>query len=353
MTLIDLKKSLHADKRVFETALQCDEKTANKYLLGIYNTIINNNRLQQCELESIKNAAVTSATLGLPVDARGLAYLIPYKGKAQFQMSYKGYVYLAKQDTDVDNVVTGLVYPDDDFSVDLGNNVVNHIPKLDSPSYGKEESIRFVYAIVRFKHDTGRSQIFEVMTKKQVDEIRESSQAGGEKDKWGNPTIWQKHYGEMARKTVIKRILKHAQLGNSLCDLVDNSIHENKVINVTPEGELLVDEPDEKLKQEVIEATNKCTTLEELEDVQAKYQDKHQELALYNVAVSKAITSEYSKKHDELYIEKLENALDSCEDPDSLDLVYANHEKRINSLKAADRKHMQEYYASRKDLFLN
>lgn len=343
----ELKVALYKEKRVFETALKCDEKTANKYILGVYNTIVNNTNLQKCTVESIKDAAVTSATLGLPVDARGLAYLIPYAEKVQFQISYKGYIYLAKQDPDVDNVVTGLVYPDDEFSVDMGANTITHIPDLSSSRYGLEGQIRYAYAIVRFKANSGRSQVFEVMSKTQVNDIRKESKAGGETDKYGKPTIWQKHFGEMARKTVIKRLCKHAQLGDiAIYDLVDNAVHENKIINVTPEGELLVDNPDEVFKIEYIEKLKSCNTLEEFEATQLANQDKIQELMLYNVKVSKEINTALTPIQDNLYISKLEEALDNCEDIDSIEQVFNSHEKRINAMRVANKKHLLEYYAS-------
>lgn len=352
--MIEFRKALYKDKRVFETALKCDEKTVNKYLLGIYNTIVNNDKLQSCDIDSIKNAAITSATLGVPVDANNYAYLIPYGNKVQLQMSYKGYVYIAKQDKDVDNISAVLVYPEDQFSVDLGNNSMSHIPNLESSSYGDESTIRFVYAIVRFRHSTGRSQMFEVMTKKQVDEIRASSKAGAEKDKWGKPTIWEKHYGEMARKTAIKRLCKHAQLGNvAVADQVDNAMHENKIINVTPEGELLIDDPDNKLKNDIIAAVEACNTSSELEAVQLKYQDNIQELMLYNMGVSKEIGNVTRRVGEALYIADVTEYLQACDDEESLDKVYEAHKARMNQLKAAQRNDLTQIYCELKQHFVD
>lgn len=354
MDLVQVKSFLYKEKKSFETALNCSEAYANKYLQGVYNTIINNEKLQKCDLESIKNAAVTSATLGVPVDANNFAYLIPYNGKVQLQLSYKGYVYMAKQDSDVDNISAVLVYPEDEFSVDLGNNIITHIPKLDSESYGREHSIKFVYAIVRFKKDSGRSQMFEVMTKKQVDEIRASSKAGGQKDKHGKPTIWEKHYGEMARKTAIKRLCKHAQLGNiAQADQIDNAFEQNKIINVTPDNELLVESPDSEKVKEIIEDVNNCHDLESFQGIQAKYQDTIQELMLYNVTCSKEVTKAMGVKEDELYIDKVTSALENCEDDEGIDKVWQAHEKRINQLKAKDRNSVTEIYTDMKQFFID
>lgn len=349
MELVELKKSLYKDKRAFEVALGCDEKTANKYLIGIYNTIVNNDKLQKCKISSIINAAVTSATLGIPVDANNFAYLIAYGDKVQFQMSYKGYVYIAKQDKDVDNISSVLVYPDDEFKVDIGNNTISHIPDLDSPHYGNEKDIKFVYSIVRFKANTGRAQMFEILTRKQVDEIRLTSKSGGAKDKYGNPTIWERHYGEMARKTAIKRLCKHAQLGNiSLVDQIDNADYEDKIINVTPQGELLVESADSQLVNKIINDVNECSDLTELGQIQAKYQDSLQELMLYNINASKKILKVMGLKEDSLFSDKIISIIQSCEDEDGLDKVWGAHEKRINQLKTKDRNQITEIYCDKK-----
>ena len=278
----------------------------------------------------------------MPIDARHYAYLVPYGKKAQFQPSYKGYVHIAKRDPDVDNIQSVIVYTDDVFSFDIGDNKIKHVPDLDSDNYANDESIKFIYAKVRFKSGSGRASMFEVMTKKQVDKIKDSA-----KQKF----IWNTHYGEMARKTVIKRLCKHAQLGDiAVFDEVDNANEQNKIINVTPEGELLVDDADHKFKTEYITKLEACKSFDEFEALQLANQDKMQELMLWNVQASKDISKVERPISERLYIDKLEDSFDGCEDAETLDVVYANHERRIESMRIADKKHIQAYFASCKGL---
>lgn len=71
-------------------------------LLAIANT---NEALAKCEPASVLNAAMTAASLDLPINQNlGFAYIVPYKTKqqdgtykdiAQFQMGYKGFVQLS------------------------------------------------------------------------------------------------------------------------------------------------------------------------------------------------------------------------------------------------------------------
>lgn len=52
--------------------------------------------LQKAEPMSVISSAMVAATLDLPVDKNlGYAWIVPYGGKAQFQLGYKGYIQLA------------------------------------------------------------------------------------------------------------------------------------------------------------------------------------------------------------------------------------------------------------------
>ena len=63
------------------------------FLISVLNCVQNNAKLQACDPNSILMAAAVSATLKLPVDpSLGMAYIIPYGQKAQFQIGYKGII---------------------------------------------------------------------------------------------------------------------------------------------------------------------------------------------------------------------------------------------------------------------
>lgn len=342
-----IKNTLLHGRKSFALALGGAQESANKYILGVYNMVILNDKLMECDANSICDAAITSAVLGVPLDARHYAYLIPYNKKAQFQLSYKGYVHIAKRDTDVDNVWSNIVYEDDAFSIDLGVNTLSHIPNLESDKYGLDAHIKYIYSIVRFKANSGRAQMFEVMTKKQIDEIRASSKSGGAVDKWGNPTIWAKNYGEMGRKTVTKRLCKHAQLGDvAIADEIDNSIENGKIINVTPEGSIKVDDSVREDKEKMIALLESINNQETLDKFFIDNTEKLEELT-GNGAISEI--SKISKdKKESFYAEMVMDLLSDCEDPDSLDKVYKNHEPRLNQMKAAIRNEVTEHYCGLK-----
>jgi phage RecT family recombinase len=303
--------------------------------------------LLKCTPESLRDAVTTSAVLGVPIDGRQLAWLVPYKDKAQFMLSYKGYVHIAKRDPDVDNVQSNIVYKDDVFEYDAFNNTVKHIPDLKSSHYGKNESIEYIYARITYKASAGRSTIIEVMTKEEVDKIRAGSSAGGETDRYNNPTIWAKHYGEMARKTVIRRLLKHVQVGDlQYFDAMDNAQYNGQVVNVTPETNdlVVIESGDEKKKIEILEELETCTSTKDISNLQDKYRDAIEEIICYNVKISKELGKAIGDKHDKFYYQEVLSSLEACETSESLQSVYKNHERGIAGLKAQPRKDIERKF---------
>ncbi|MEC2165885.1 recombinase RecT [Bacillus velezensis] len=77
----------------FETVLG---KRAPQFTASILSLYTSEKMLQKAEPMSVISAAMVAATLDLPVDKNlGYAWIVPYSGKAQFQLGYKGYIQLA------------------------------------------------------------------------------------------------------------------------------------------------------------------------------------------------------------------------------------------------------------------
>ena len=85
-------------------------------------------KLLECDRQSLFNAAMSAACLGLEVDGvTGQAYLIPFKGRAQLVVGYKGYNTLAARSG---ITITGAVVREgDEFVYQLGSAAyVRHKP---------------------------------------------------------------------------------------------------------------------------------------------------------------------------------------------------------------------------------
>ena len=158
--------------------------------------------LLQCTPTSIVRAVIQGAELGLtPGSALNQAYLVPFKNgnnyEAQLIVSAGGFCELAYRTGLVSSIDVEVVYEGDEFEYELGlTRKLKHIPADETID---SANITHAYAIVTFKDGT---TAFRVMTRKGVDRIRQMSKAG-------NNGPWVNHYAEMAKKTVVKNLMKY------------------------------------------------------------------------------------------------------------------------------------------------
>lgn len=165
----------------------------------------NNTKLQQCDPMSFIAAMMQSAQLGLePNTPLGQAYLIPYGKQVQFQIGYKGLLELAQRSGKIKTLYAHEVRENDTFDIDYGlNQTLIHKPLLK----GDRGEVIGYYAVYHL--DTGGNS-FIFMTK---DEVLEHAKRFS---KTYNSGPWQTDFDAMAKKTVIKQLLKYAPLSIEL-----------------------------------------------------------------------------------------------------------------------------------------
>ncbi|EMF0167533.1 recombinase RecT [Enterococcus hirae] len=74
------------------------KEKSDGFMASVLNLVNNDSYLSSVDPMSIVTSAMVAASLDLPVDKNlGYAWIIPYKGKAQFQLGYKGYIQLARR----------------------------------------------------------------------------------------------------------------------------------------------------------------------------------------------------------------------------------------------------------------
>lgn len=159
-------------------------------------TIKNNPKLLECSIQSLMAGVMLSAQLGLEPGPLGHCYLIPYGREAQFQISYKGLMELARRSGTIESIEAHTVHEKDTFEIEFGlTPKLRHIPYLDGPR-GKA---KLYYALAKFKEG---GSLPEFMTLEDIEAIRKRSKSG-------NNGPWVTDYHEMAKKTVIKRLAKN------------------------------------------------------------------------------------------------------------------------------------------------
>lgn len=180
--------------------------TPERFTRIVLSAISVNPKLAECTPKSFLGAMMTSAQLGLEVNTPlGQAYVIPYMNhgvmEAQFQLGYKGQIDLAYRSGDVEVIQSHVVYENDEFTCEYGLE-----PKLShKPADHDRGNPIKVYAV--FKTKSGGFG-FEVMS---MDDVRRHA-AKYSKSYNSSSSPWRTNFEEMAKKTVLKRVLKYAPM---------------------------------------------------------------------------------------------------------------------------------------------
>ena len=163
-------------------------------------------KLSECTQISFLAALMNAAQLGLePNTPLGQAYLIPYNNKGklecQFQIGFKGLIDLVYRNGQVQSIQAQCVYENDEFEYELGlNSKLVHKPSLDDRG-----ELVLVYAMFKLENN---GYAFEVMSKADIDAHAQKYSKGFT----SSYSPWKTNYEEMAKKTVIKKVLKYAPL---------------------------------------------------------------------------------------------------------------------------------------------
>lgn len=180
--------------------------TPERFTRIVLSALSVNPALGSCTPGSFLGAMMTSAQLGLEVNTPlGQAYVLPYKNKgvleAQFQLGYKGLIDLAYRSGEIAVIQAHVVYENDEFTCEYGLE-----PKLiHKPADGDRGQAVKVYAMFKTK---GGGYGFDMMS---MEEVRAHA-AKYSKSYLSGFSPWKTNFEEMAKKTVLKRVLKYAPL---------------------------------------------------------------------------------------------------------------------------------------------
>lgn len=209
-TVSILKRMLSGDelKRRFSDIL--GEK-APQFMASIVNATAGNSALQSCDPQSILSASLVAATLDLPIDQNlGFAALVPYSGKAQFQMMWRGYVQLAQRSGLYKAMGRGYVYEDE---LEYYNPVYGEFRLVEDFSKCTQrknsEDDKIVGYIAWFDLLNGfHKELF--MSKEDVEHHAATYSKSYQYDKKNSKKTsrWSIDFKAMANKTTIKRLLK-------------------------------------------------------------------------------------------------------------------------------------------------
>lgn len=204
-------------QKTLQALLQCDQAGLYNYVaqaLGVVfrtPTLVGAARQNPAQLlVAIKNAAAAQLSLD---PALGQMYLVPYKGKIEAQMGYKGVNVLALRSGRYTHIDKRTVWRWDDWELTRGTEEsLFHRPARHLPEDAKfdENDIVATYALAHLKDSDRR--ILYWCPRLEILAARARSPAYRRFLERGTPTPWVTDFAAMAEKTAVHRLGKLLEL---------------------------------------------------------------------------------------------------------------------------------------------
>ena len=191
--LLNTKEVIASINNTMTANQAADFKTA---IITLYNTAAEG--LRRCSPTGIIQAGLNSVKYSFPLDNNlGFCYVVPYKGYAQFQIGWRGYVQLAQRTgqylcINVTEVKQGEY---------LGFDIASGRPRLGEPAENREDLPDVGY-LAYFKLLNG-AEYYYYQTRQQIEAFKNRYSPAA------NCGPWVSNFSEMAKKTVLKHLLKN------------------------------------------------------------------------------------------------------------------------------------------------
>ena len=233
-----------------------DHDRAMEFLSNVVAATQRNPKLLECRPDTLLNSFMVMASLKLmPSGVSGEAYVIPYKGEAQFQLGYQGLVTLFYR-AHCKSIVAEIVRANDTFS--FLNGEVHHVANVFSEDRGEA-----IGAYVVIELQTG-GKISKAMSKKDILAIGKTFSQSFKSDftPWNeknDPELW------MWKKTVLKQAAKLVPKNETIF----RAIAEDNKDSVLPEAKGALEAAAPVDMEALSDSITACRTLPELERVWA------------------------------------------------------------------------------------
>lgn len=207
-----------------------NEKVAAGFISSVISIANGSKELRKADPMTVVGAAMVAATLQLPVvPTIGLAYIVPYKGQAQFQIGYKGLIELAERSGQFKNIIDEVVY--DGQLVRKNRFTGEYVFDEDA-----RKSDKVIGYMARFDLINGFSKtIFWTMA-----EVQAHANKFSQAYRSGYSCPWKSDFDAMARKTVLKALFskyapKSIQMQNAIAfDQAAVKVNEDIASNAEP-----------------------------------------------------------------------------------------------------------------------
>lgn len=210
-----------------------DDFNKQRFALNFVSLIQEDSKLQKYPKEVLATALVRSAQDNLDALNNEVYIHEGYGGKLAYTISYKGLKKMAieKSVKPISQIYSKLIKEGDTFDEEFVNGQAHIHFKS---KFGNTGPIIGVFSVCVFKDGT---EIYEVMTKDEIDACKAQSK---------NSQAWIKFYGEMAKKSCVRRLCKNITLDFSNKQQADMFTGADEVI----------DDPKEQAAKDISENAN-------------------------------------------------------------------------------------------------
>ncbi|AKP66118.1 recombinase RecT [Companilactobacillus ginsenosidimutans] len=172
-----------------------------QFVTSLINVVNSNQSLKNVDQMSVVASAMVAASLDLPINQDlGYMWLVPYGGKAQPQMGYKGYIQLAQRTGQYKHLNAVAVYEDEFQSYNPLTEQLDYEPHFKD----RDSSEKPVGYVGYFELTSGFEKTV-YWTRKQIDDHRQNfSKMSGKSKPSG---VWATNFDAMALKTVLRNLI--------------------------------------------------------------------------------------------------------------------------------------------------
>lgn len=216
------------------------------YITSVMQVLSSNTMLAGVSADSITGAVFTACAMNLPLNNNlGLAYIVPFKGAAQLQVGYKGYLQLAQRTGQIESINAIAVY-DTDTEESVLSRLTSLIPR--------KVTGNVIGYTARLKTITGFVAVVTMTSDELWEHAYKYSQTYKSAQNQGKTySVWHQNFDAMAKKTVIKALMKYCPMSVELQQAVESdqgvigqdgaiSYPDNEMKDVAQEPRVISDE---------------------------------------------------------------------------------------------------------------
>lgn len=223
----------------------------DSYITSVMQVLESNAMLANVNADSITGAVFTACAMNLPLNNNlGLAYIVPFKGAAQLQVGYKGFIQLAQRTGQIRSI-NAIAVHDSDTEESVLKRLTSLIPQ--------KVSGEVIGYVARLETITGFTA-HVTMTKDELWEhaYKYSQTYKSAQNQGKNYSVWHQNFDAMAKKTVIKALMKYCPLSVELQAAIEGdqavingdgaiSYPDNEMKDITPQARQINDDEFERM----------------------------------------------------------------------------------------------------------